>query len=97
MSLRAALALGRQDRVGLTERHRHRLLHEDMLAGAQKIGRDIALDDVVGRDGDGFDFRIVAEIAMRGDDAGNAVTIGDGAGQLRPQLRERDKLGLRQC
>ena len=91
----AGLALGRQDRVGLTERHRHRLLHEDMLAGAQKIGRNISLDDIVGRDGGSFDFRIVAEIAMRGDDAGNAVTVGDGAGQFRPQLRERDKFSLR--
>ena len=84
-----------QDRLGLAHGDRHRLLHEDVLAGAQQIGGDIALHDIVGRNRDGFDVGVVAQRDVRVDKFWNAIMVGDRAAKLRPQLRERNKFALR--
>ena len=44
--------------VGFVERDRHRLLDDDVLAGAHRLDRVLAVEAVGRRDPDGFDVRI---------------------------------------
>ena len=62
----ATSALCLQDAVRLSERDRHRLFHEDVLAGKQTIARDLTLQRERGGDSDGVYLAIGSHLLVGG-------------------------------
>ena len=91
-----ARAGGGQDPLGLCNRDRHRLLHEDVLAGAQQIGGDLALLGKAGRDAHRLHGGIGGKVQVAVVDGGDAVARGDALGQARARLGQGDQAAILQ-
>ena len=88
-------ALCLEDGVGLDEGDRHRLLHEDILAGEQGLARELTLDGEGGGDSHGLDVGVGEQLLVVAVEPGDAESLLYLAAKLGAQLGEGEQAHLR--
>ncbi len=86
---------GRDHRLGLLQRGRHRLLDQHVLARLQAGDRLLGVQAVRRAHHHGIDLRVGGQLAPVGGRAGDAVALGERGQRLRPPVGRARDLGAR--